>query len=687
MTTKATITQPKGEQIVNFGQQIAISQNGTRLLVTAQKASSQLYGVVYLYERSANSQPWDLLARLQPGSLALYKNKSWQAPIRALQRDAFGRPIIGYQFGSALAISNDGKQIAVGAPAAATDHDSTYVGAVYLYQQQKNGRWQISRPITNDDFFNQQRFGASIAIKGNWLLIGAPDKPNGGGAYLLDTKSFWASATPTFGYALHHDVPNLTDGAQFGSAVALNDTNIFVGAPNDGQATGTVHIGSLKHYTAESSSSPAWRSLTEAKTPGFGCAIAITASQTLIVSPKSYALYPFGSADQWLDKPGQGWPAPQTTTLTDEQALNESTGALWNRCTLSDNTIVLSNGANAWVSQQTDTTTHDWSQLAKLAETAVGPVTASPGEIYVGHPDKNEVTSLSAKSWRRLPGAATDVANGWCIGTDEYGTLENAYTNHTIFKREKVDAGGWKPDLEEGRYDIPAIGIAGSYDNPTRIAYEESGVVVLTIYRQDSNGKWQQTKFSNGTEISPINEPDSYNAKHIGDGWLIDYLTAPGDKYGGGSIYKLSKDFTWQKMPFDPTGKGPYKGGLGPWLVGGTYKNPYIVDNKLNIYRWENEQWAKLPPISNVTGNTNTYSSTLASGVGDGWFLFGRTDEHSLYASVLYRWVIEKQSWEEMTLPPPPNPDNYPFPYGIAIGGTYENPYLVTSDNKIYRWE
>ena len=156
----------------------------------------------------------------------------------------FTTPSPGAGFGQSVA-SVDG-DVAIGAP------NSNSTGAVYFY----DGLTTANQSVSTFDYGqlihvfadpNPQpgdQFGASLAVVGNELVVGAPGSSlNGQGngvAYVFDANA----ESTTFGAVLATltipDAGGMTN-AQFGAAVGATDTNILVGAPAADGGKGAVY--------------------------------------------------------------------------------------------------------------------------------------------------------------------------------------------------------------------------------------------------------------------------------------------------------------------------------------------------------------------------------------------------------------------------------------------------------------
>jgi len=120
---------------------------------------------------------------------------------------------------------------------AVPDRSPVAGGAVYVYRRDGD-QWNFETKLTAPDE-QGEKFGRSLAMHGNTLVIGdAPqdvDDVDGAGAvyvfqYLNGKWVFDVKLTD----------PNGEDGALFGSAAALHNDRLLIGAPGDQGSNGTV---------------------------------------------------------------------------------------------------------------------------------------------------------------------------------------------------------------------------------------------------------------------------------------------------------------------------------------------------------------------------------------------------------------------------------------------------------------
>lgn len=145
---------------------------------------------------------------------------------------------VGDRFGISVAVSGD--TIVVGAPDEGGDVVET--GAAYVYVREQ-GRWRQQAKLTASDGKKRDLFGAAVAISGNVVVGGAPsnfyyaDRP--GKAYVFErTAGSWRQSA----------ILQPSDGKpadMFGSSLAVHGNTIAIGAPRSdpaGSSSGSVYV-------------------------------------------------------------------------------------------------------------------------------------------------------------------------------------------------------------------------------------------------------------------------------------------------------------------------------------------------------------------------------------------------------------------------------------------------------------
>ncbi|MEO7324657.1 MAG: FG-GAP repeat protein [Dokdonella sp.] len=204
-----------------FGRLLAL--DGDHLVVAAASADNRT-GAAYVFSRSGTA--WTQQARLSAAD--------------AVAGDAFGRSV---------AVSGD--TILVGAPLKAAAAGSFANGAAYAFV--RNGTsWPQQAKLVASLSADGDSFGSSLAIEGERAIIGAPLAANHvGSAYVFDRAgSVWtqqAQLTRASG----------APGDRFGWSVALSGNQVVVGAPYALDSCGASYTfansGSLWSQTAGAS--------------------------------------------------------------------------------------------------------------------------------------------------------------------------------------------------------------------------------------------------------------------------------------------------------------------------------------------------------------------------------------------------------------------------------------------------
>jgi uncharacterized protein (DUF2345 family) len=187
-------------------------------------------------------------------------------------------------FGTSLSVN--GSTIVVGASGV-----NNATGAVYVFVEPKAG-WSGSHSqtaeLTASDGKIGNSFGAAVAIKGNTIVSGAPDKYNQvGGAYVfVEPASGWKNMTETGQLS----ASGLVMGSYFANAVTISPNKIAVGSST------SITTGTAYAYTEPSTG---WKSMlpsSQATVPGaeYGSAVAISGTILAAAAKSNGVAYVFG---------------------------------------------------------------------------------------------------------------------------------------------------------------------------------------------------------------------------------------------------------------------------------------------------------------------------------------------------------------------------------------------------------
>jgi hypothetical protein len=192
-----------------FGNSVAIS--GNSILVGANKSP---YGEVYVFERE--DSVWNFTQKLTTESNKVYR------------------------FGSSIAM--DSNQLIIGDFLENLDaNDSNKIpgaGAAYIFEKQ-TGRWVVVQKLVASDRAVSDKFGSSVGISGNRIIVGAPEEDHNvfgedsakgsGSVYLYEKKNDTWMQTDKI-VSSNRDV-----GEKFGFSVAIKNDRAIVGAPYEEQ--------------------------------------------------------------------------------------------------------------------------------------------------------------------------------------------------------------------------------------------------------------------------------------------------------------------------------------------------------------------------------------------------------------------------------------------------------------------
>lgn len=171
-------------------------------------------GFVYAFQRNADGR-WTQRARLEPA-------------------DA----VPGDLFGAAVAIA-DGRAL-IGAPNRNGDGDRAIEGAGRVFEfRLEGGAWRAMGVLASGREPNAS-FGSAIVLQDETALIGAPGGDDGHGTVVMYRRDPDSGAWSEQARLV---APDSITGDRFGSAIALDGTDVWVGAPTPrGLETGAAYV-------------------------------------------------------------------------------------------------------------------------------------------------------------------------------------------------------------------------------------------------------------------------------------------------------------------------------------------------------------------------------------------------------------------------------------------------------------
>ncbi len=251
----ATLNHPGPAASDYFGHSVAIS--GARVVVGAffDDVGATNAGSAYIYDLSSATP---------------------RVPVITLHNPS---PAENDFFGCSVAIS--GTRIVVGA--CRDDTGATDAGSAYVYDLTSATPTVPVATLNKPSPEENDYFGNSVAISGTRVVVSAPNDDKGatdaGSAYVYDLTS----ATPTVP-TVTLKKPSAKANDYFGFSVAISDTRVVVGAPNDD--TGATDAGSAYVYDL-TSATPSIPTITlnnpsPAQGDDFGASVAISGTRVVV---------------------------------------------------------------------------------------------------------------------------------------------------------------------------------------------------------------------------------------------------------------------------------------------------------------------------------------------------------------------------------------------------------------------
>ncbi len=207
---------------------VALAQLGTsptQVKLTASDASAgDRFGesVAIQSARIAVGAPLDDHAGgADAGSVYAYapSGSTWVQEARLSRLDVTA----GAEFGRSVALSADTLVVGAWRDARPAGLRS---GSVFVYTRSGSG-WGVPQRLVAPDALAGDEFGASVAVYGDWLAVGAPSRATGGGVYLFNrTSGVWLLRQKLSSFR----VTSSTADA-FGWSLALESDALTVGLP------------------------------------------------------------------------------------------------------------------------------------------------------------------------------------------------------------------------------------------------------------------------------------------------------------------------------------------------------------------------------------------------------------------------------------------------------------------------
>lgn len=197
-----------------FGSSVAINETNSVMVVGARQAGDDYSGAVYIYVFNTQTSTWEMKQKL----LAFDDG----------------------QFGTSVAITKT--NIIIGDPYA--NNGTNKGGAVYSYRYDiRSKTWVLAQKITPTDITNDTRFGYSLDVQGNQMIVGGNPSYQSGVAYIYT----YDVMTQTWKQQAKLSDPNGSGeiNNDFGRAVAIDTMTAVVGDYTEderGNSAGAAYV-------------------------------------------------------------------------------------------------------------------------------------------------------------------------------------------------------------------------------------------------------------------------------------------------------------------------------------------------------------------------------------------------------------------------------------------------------------
>jgi len=208
--------------------------------------------------------------------------------------------LAGAEFGDSVALSGD--YLLVGAPK--EDGDEVRSGVVYVFEREASGSWTEVERLQASDVQRNAAFGAAVSLSGDLAVIGTPFYKDAGAlgavnVFRRDASGIWTEVA---------DIRLDALGARFGTSVHVDGQHILVGAPRndtDGKASGSAHLYEMNEA--------GWIEIATllpddaAEDANFGFSVAQDGTRALIGAPRDESELGLTGASYLFEETKQGW--------------------------------------------------------------------------------------------------------------------------------------------------------------------------------------------------------------------------------------------------------------------------------------------------------------------------------------------------------------------------------------------
>jgi len=412
----------------------AYGQQTSTRLTAPDAASDDVLGVVSISGNFALlGAPGDDTGFSDAGAVTVMRQnlyRVWKHETKIVAGD----PAMDDAFGSAVAI--DGVTAVIGAPG--VDDVDTDAGAVYVFDRSPNGSWAEDIKLTAPDGMMGDAFGASVAIDGDLLAIGAPFADSSAASQSGATYIFRRDQFGDWSFEVKLGPSDGETGDEFGASIAVESMTVAVGAPMSDE--GGADSGSVYVFTPDLTEQ--WVELAELASDdlnagdGLGESVWIENGQVLAGAPNAlgFAVAGAGAAYLFADDIGGVWSQAAKFTAN-EEAAGDGFGAAVarvGRFTAIGAPTTDDGGAVYYHAQDPSTLT--WAQSDRF-----NPVSVNPGDSLGMSVSMHDRVALAGAPGD--DGEASEAGAAWAFLVAEvYGTCFETEPNDLMEQCDFIDA-------------------------------------------------------------------------------------------------------------------------------------------------------------------------------------------------------------------------------------------------------
>jgi hypothetical protein len=206
------LVSPNPEANGRFGDSVSISGDYAIVGTRFEDSPDNSQGAAYIFHRTGTNT-WDSGTKITNGGSYDY-------------------------FGSAVSISGD--YVIVGATG--DDEVNSGAGATYIFHRTGTNTWDGGIKITRSDVGSYKEFGKSVAISGDYAVVGCRALDVNGISHVGAIYIFDRTGTNTWNDGIKIESPDVESFAWFGTSVSISGDYVIAGANSINDSTGAAYI-------------------------------------------------------------------------------------------------------------------------------------------------------------------------------------------------------------------------------------------------------------------------------------------------------------------------------------------------------------------------------------------------------------------------------------------------------------